>query len=59
MAFVSFGNPDSRTTLTALETASLTPPSGSPPDGLTLKATIMSFLLVSGPTLPHDPGTRW
>src|SRR5690606_1589796 len=39
IALVSFGSPDSRTTCTARATASLTLPS-SPPDGLTLNATI-------------------
>jgi DNA-binding MarR family transcriptional regulator len=38
---VELGRPDSRTTRTARDTASLTPPSSAAPDGLTLKATII------------------
>jgi hypothetical protein len=41
IAFVSFGNPDARTTRMASATASRTPPDSSPPDGLTLNATII------------------
>ena len=41
IALVELDKPDSRTTFTARDTASLTPPSGSPPEGLTLNATIM------------------
>src|SRR6476661_3779416 len=41
IALVSFGRPDARTTRTASATASPTPPVSSPPDGLTLKATII------------------
>jgi hypothetical protein len=66
MAFVEFGRPDSRTTLTARDTASLTPPSSLAPDGLTLNATIIfqtprlaTDFREYGPTLPHLTGTRW
>src|SRR6185312_10082743 len=44
IALVSFGKPDARTIRTASATASPTPPVSSPPDGLTLKATIIDRL---------------
>ena len=47
IALVSLGRPDARTTRTASATASPTPPVSSPPDGLTLKATIIGYCLLN------------
>ena len=46
IALVSLGRPEARTTRIASATAAPTPPVSSPPEGLTLKATIIGYCLL-------------